>query len=456
LFGESPPVAKWIAHGGGKLIDSANAVAVDSAGNTYVAGVFSTNATFGSTKLTAQVGTDLYLAKLDVNGAFVWAKNIESGVVGMWPTRLQLDNSGKLLLITTPAGDAGVNPPLNQLLVGKYEPATGATIWSRKIKSTFFADTIGNNLAQDAAGNIYIAGAFSGTTDFGAGFLRTTTGGSDAFLLKLGPGGATLAVRTFGQAGAGGTIANDQAYGVALDSSANVYLAGEFANSITVGGTNLVSAGDLDMVVLKYDPNLNFLWGRHYGSTGDDYARGLTRDGAGNILLFGYVSGAYALGVAFPFSGYYVARLDSAGDLLWATPLGLGQTFSGDYGFKTDSAGSILLSARYALAKLNSEGTLLWAKTVSSGDVNDVAVQNATNLFVATRYNGTLTLDGVTANTAGFDDAGVIKLGLAPTLAPSITVQPTNQEVNIGGTVTFCCGSHGNGTPYLSMEAEWK
>lgn len=84
----------------------------------------------------------------------------------------------------TPVGDTGVNPPLNQLLVGKYEPATGNTIWTRKIQSTFFADTIGRGLAQDASGNIYVAGSFSGTTAFGSGISRTTSGGLDAFLLK--------------------------------------------------------------------------------------------------------------------------------------------------------------------------------------------------------------------------------------------------------------------------------
>src|SRR4051812_26834245 len=79
LHAESPPVAKWIARGGGTLIDTANAVAVDGAGNVYFAGIFMTNATFGSTTLKAQVGSDLYLAKLDANGSYVWAKTIEPG-----------------------------------------------------------------------------------------------------------------------------------------------------------------------------------------------------------------------------------------------------------------------------------------------------------------------------------------------------------------------------------------
>ena len=117
---EDPPLAQWITRGGGKLYDDAGAVAVDSAGNVYFAGTFQTNGTFGSTVLSAMDGASLFLAKLNSSGVYQWAKHIESGVIAVTePIRLQFDPAGKLLLMCTPAGDAGVNPPLNQLLVGK-------------------------------------------------------------------------------------------------------------------------------------------------------------------------------------------------------------------------------------------------------------------------------------------------------------------------------------------------
>jgi len=178
----------------------------------------------------------------------------------------------------TPAGDGGVNSPPNQLLVGKYEPANGNTIWSRKIQSTFFADTIGRGMVQDAVGNIYLVGS-SDTTTFGAGFARTSSSGLDAFVLKLAPSGTTLNVSTFGQPGTI-SLPDDELFGAALDNSSNLWVIGAFANTASVGTNLLTSAGSGDIVLIKYDANLNVIWARRQGSAGNDYGRSLTADSA--------------------------------------------------------------------------------------------------------------------------------------------------------------------------------
>src|SRR5208283_4926307 len=82
---------------------------------------------------------------------------------------------------------------------------------------------VGNAIALDASGAIYVAG-YTYSTDFPvtAGALQFANAGScDAFLFKLSPMGDTLLYATY----LGGSGA-DTASGVALDSSGNVYLGG--------------------------------------------------------------------------------------------------------------------------------------------------------------------------------------------------------------------------------------
>ena len=430
---ESPPTAQWLARGGGGIPDSANAVAVDASGNVYFAGTFGSNAVFGATALSAVDGYDLYLAKLDASGNFLWAKTVETGCGNLYPCRLLVDGAGKLVLMATPAGDAGPNPPLNQLLLGRYEPANGAAIWTRKVKSGLFASVIGNALTLDAANNLYVAGTFSGTADFGNGVTLTSSGLGDVFVAKLNANGTAQIARRFGQAGS----PDDEGFGVVVDSSSNVWVAAHFAGTITVGTNVLVSAGNTDIVVTKYDPAFNVIWAKQFGSTGEDLARGLARDANGNVFMFASVTGPYALGIAYPFDGHFVARLDANGGLVWATPLTLGPTLTGSHGFVADSTGNLLVSGKRFLGKVNSQGTVVWQRIVENGDYYDAAVISVTNIFLAGEFDGTLNLDSLTATNAGFGDAVIAKLVLPPIVAPQISLQPSNQTVNAGATVNF-------------------
>ena len=64
----------WVRSAGGATNDAASAVAVDGSGNCYVTGVFQGTATFGNTSLTSAGGPDIFIAKYDSAGNFVWAR----------------------------------------------------------------------------------------------------------------------------------------------------------------------------------------------------------------------------------------------------------------------------------------------------------------------------------------------------------------------------------------------
>jgi len=99
--------------------------------------------------------------------------------------------------------------------------------------STDFARSI----AVDASGNVYVAGH-----TYGALPGQTSSGGSDAFVRKYDGSESELWTRQFG------TPNDDSAYGVAVDTSDNVYVAGYTFG--TLPGHS--SAGEGDVLLVKF------------------------------------------------------------------------------------------------------------------------------------------------------------------------------------------------------------
>jgi hypothetical protein len=85
------------------------------------------------------------------------------------------------------------------------------------------------NIAVDGSGNVYTTGFFQGTADFdpGAGsFNLTAAGGDDIFLQKLDSNGNFVWARGIGSTG------SDTGFGIAIDTSGNVYTTGEFQGTV--------------------------------------------------------------------------------------------------------------------------------------------------------------------------------------------------------------------------------
>lgn len=207
------------------------AVAMDGTGNVYVSGDFSGTAMFGSNTLISAGGLDGFVTKLDSSGGFTWAK---------------------------PLGGAGV------------DRAAGVTV--------------------DRAGNVAVAGFFSGTVVFNRDLgtsIYSSAGDYDAFVVKLDSNGAVAWARNLG-----GTRA-DEAKSIAADSVGNLAVAGYFHTSADFVSTKsvLTSAGGYDAFVVKLDGNGSLLKAGSRGGTDDDLANGVTVDGAGNIYATGRFSG---------------------------------------------------------------------------------------------------------------------------------------------------------------------
>ncbi|MDW8075977.1 MAG: hypothetical protein RMK00_09450, partial [Bacteroidota bacterium] len=115
-------------------------------------------------------------------------------------------------------------------------------------------------------------------------------------------------------------------YRTAVDDAGNVYVAGWYYYTVTIGTTTLYATGgsfNYDIFVAKYDANGTLQWVRGGGSSSTDYVYGIDVDNSGNVYISGYyygnpcVFGSWSLAtVSTP--DVFIVKYDANGNVLWA------------------------------------------------------------------------------------------------------------------------------------------
>ena len=286
---------------GGTGNDTAQSIALDSAGNVYIGGTTSSAATFTEPANTKQAGTeasDFFIAKIKINPSNPAANQlVYLTFIGGSGTQLggeiAVDSNGNAAIAGTttsaeyPVTDgstltAGLNgKTVNDAAVTEIDP-TGATL----LYSTLFggngneATLSSGGIAMDSVGDIYLAMDTQSTNLTVAPAATTTTpgpfssvyggGGSDGFLAIFRPGTTPhLYYCTYLGIDAVATVT-----GVAVDSVqpvGNAYVAGYTSNPtgtlLTTNGFQTTYSGDpSDGFVMKILPSGNGVADLSYGT----------------------------------------------------------------------------------------------------------------------------------------------------------------------------------------------
>ncbi len=261
-----------------------------------------------------------------------------------------------------------------------------------------------SDIAFDGSGNVYVTGR--GFFTWGTP-LRPPAGGYDVFVAKLDANGVLLWNTFLGGA------SDDSAFGITVDVSGRVYVAGRSA--ATWGAPLLQWAApsfSSDAFVAKLDSNGALMWNAFFRESGgkDGYSfkgGGITVDAVGSVYVAG--SGNVSWGVPVrSWSGTpatpndaLVVKLDTNGTLLWHTFLG---GAGDDFGERIalDAAGNAYVTGRswggwgepilpweglddaFAV-KLGPDGALLW-NTFLGGTADDfgcgITVDGSANVYV--------------------------------------------------------------------------
>ena len=227
----------------------------------------------------------------------------------------------------------------------------------------------------------------------------------------------------------------DEASSVATDSNGNMYVVGDFPNTVDfdpgAGVDNRTSAGSYDVFVSKYDASGNYQWTKAFGGTSNEYAHSVAVDTSGNVYLGGYFGNTVdfdaGAGVDNRTSAgshdAFLSKYDASGNYQWTKAFG-GTGGDGVIPVAIDSSGNVYIGGSFEntvdfdpgagvdnrtsagsydafLSKYDASGNYQWTKAfggTGEDEVTSVAINSSGNVY----------LGGYFANTVDFDPgAGV-------------------------------------------------
>jgi hypothetical protein len=337
---------------------TATDMALDKAGQLYVAGYFIGNATFGATtfKGTAVNQRYYFIAKLSASGSYLWARSIP---LKSWTTRkisLAVNAAGEIWAAGTYEGSITFGSTTlkaaggSDVFLVKLSPAGG---YLQTLSSSGAGDEFAEGLDIDASGSIYLAGAYrKGTATFGATTL-SAGGKGRLFLARIKPDGNYEWVID-----GGGVNSRINSKGLTIDAADGVLIAGHFADTVQFGATTLVakgSCGDFlnsDLFVTKVTADGKYAWAlqiRSKDACGESISAVLA-DGVGGALVMGRMPGAGVFGAKeVPDTSkhkFFFAEVSSAGKVGWVSYTTSAQALSLRGAVKV-GASSLLLAGNF-------------------------------------------------------------------------------------------------------------
>jgi len=212
---------------------------------------------------------------------------------------------------------------------------------------------------------------------------------------------------------AGGTGA-DSGQDVALLPDGSSLVTGSFEGTMSFGTTTLTSADGTDFYVAKFDAAGGFVWARAAGGTGYDAGTGIVALADGSALVTGRFLGPAMFGTT-TLSGDFVAKIDAAGNVVWATVA----PYSVEGVAALPDGSSLVIgqaSGAIAVGRLDAAGTVVWTRQAALsgyGYGSSIAALADGSAIITGAFDGMATFGAITLTSAGISDAFVAKLDAA-------------------------------------------
>jgi hypothetical protein len=425
----------------GKSFGSGNresnyAIATGTDGYFYSTGFYEGPSKFGTFTLT---GKGIYYAKHNPQGNILWVKTITSNCPSWYssPRAIFLDEAKNIYisgLLDCPKlkfsnTDSLVRKRPGDIFISKFD-SNGVVKWYRQISKPNGKYFPGNAFA-DNNGDIIVSDMFSQKLWIEDGLnppidSLSTTGLPSFFWVKYNSEGAYL-----GSNQIDGKGTNFEMNDVSYDTSGSLFIAGEFRDTLRIGGDTLVSKGlgDAFFGSLNLSGNGEVNWLKSIGHIKEDAANGITHDIFGNVYVTGRYLNQLPVGDTI-LQGYildnnfFLAKFKAQdGQYLWAKKSeniyggqGPGNDMVGR-ALVTDSSGSIYVAGymgtagyfdRYYgqawvsgdmfLVKYDSSGKVKWLRMGHSSDgvhVRDIKIVDQNKVVVGGDFTESVMLDNL-------------------------------------------------------------
>ncbi|HTL51212.1 MAG TPA: hypothetical protein VL860_01420, partial [Planctomycetota bacterium] len=469
-------------------------IAVDGNGDIIIAGTYSGTTSFGAAgNLTATGANDVFVAKMDRLGNFLWVKKIGGAGTDLnYGPNCVCIGPGNNIYVTgrfdsadlSVAGSATIAATGTvDIFVAMLDPA-GTTQWVNHPTSAGGVTARGKGIVADSSGNCYVVGHLNGSVTFNTTVPTTLVpANQDVFVCKIDISGVCQWAVSCGGTG------TDDGFGIALAAGGGTdpYICG-----LVAGNTNTFAplvptpntAGGNDAFVAKLDgTNGNFLYAKLAGGVGADQANGICVDATGKAAITGSFTGSatFAPLAAVVATGTgldcFVAGIDATGaNFGFVIKAGANNADDIGNGILLDGAGNLNITgscnnnaafgalpavttgaADAFVAKLDPSGpTWLVAKGGGStaADVGECIAQTGTSVIVAGEYGNTATF-GTNPTLAFSNGTDVFITKFGPVVAGVSIVQtgPNTAVTEGGATDTYWVALNSQPTATVTITA---
>jgi hypothetical protein len=273
---------------------------------------------------------------------------------------------------------------------------TGVVLGTSSVQAS---DQVRNNgrvvnsaVAVDSTGDIVVTGSTAG---FGRGQAM-------ALLMKYASSGKLKCLKTFGPET---TVLDTFGYGIAFDSSNNIYW---------TGSTQSFDGQRFHVFLIKFDSSCNLVYRMAWGGLGNDVGRGVTVDASDNVYVTGSTE-SYGAGQ----SEVFLLKYDAAGEFQFSQIWGGTQNSYGN-AVAVDGSGNV-----YVTGVTNGNGTTTQAvfllkydflgyplyQKIWGGSLNayasGLAIDGASNVYVTGyTYSGGVTQGVASVLLLKYDPSG--------------------------------------------------
>jgi len=363
------PTLSYSTYLGGAGADSAFGIALDPNGNAYVTGqAYSTNfpVSAGALQSASAGAPDVLVTEFNTDGSALIYSTYLGGSGSDSGAAIAVDSTGAAYLTgntnsTNFPTTTGVKQPSPgggfDAFATKLAPGGASLVYSTYLGGK--QDDYGYAITVDSKGDAFIAGSTASGNDFPLtkNALQPTFGGgtTDAFFTEYNPTATVGGYSTY-LGGAG----DDSASAIALDSSGNIYIAGQTSSTsgfplgtapyqkTLAGGTD---AFVIELAAVNTSGVSSLLASTYLGGAGNDAANGIAVDSADSIYVTGNTNSTNfpttntaVQGVSGGGQDAFVTKLTAgAGTLSYSTYLG-GSGSDSAAGIAVDSTGNALVT----------------------------------------------------------------------------------------------------------------
>lgn len=342
----------WVQQAGGSTHDQGTGIAVDSKDNVLITGTFSGLAEFGATTLAFKGASDLFLAKLDGKGNWLYVKQV--GDLGeTYDGGLAVDSKDNAYL----TGTFGANATIGSLSLtykGSYRntwiakaDTNGIWQWARSIDGYSIH---GFQVGVDGNDNVFVAGHTSDEIKFDGLTSAKPYGNGNTFVLSLDSSGKGRWVAVERGRTAGG---RSSPKGLAFDSQNNLYITGYYQGQASFGTYDMASfntSNSSEGYVAKLNTQGKWEWARELGTPFHETLYAVTVDDNDNVFVTGFFSGIVSLaGANLKSAGkedVFVGSLTNKGQWRWVVQGGSTENDRGS-GIYIDKQGDVVVVGRF-------------------------------------------------------------------------------------------------------------